>query len=82
MKKIIALAMVIGLLVYGCGSNYRWVRSNGDYSSLDKDEYECELQRAQYEQGQGGLKDLSVNIAGWKFQERCMKLRGYIWSNK
>ena len=79
MKKILIILGIL-FMVGWCGSTYRWVKSDGDYSNLEKDEYECELQRAQFEQGRGS--DLRVNIAGWKMMERCMKLRGYIWSKK
>jgi hypothetical protein len=84
MKKtfmvLLAIVMLVGLL--GCPAPYRWVKDNEDYSNLEKDEYECDLQRAQYEQGQGGTKNLGINIAGWKMKEKCMKFRGYIWTNK
>jgi len=78
MKKILILLGIIFLLS-GCGSSQKWVKNDGDYSNLEKDEYECQLQRAQFQQGKGGLQNLGINIEGWKMMERCMRLRGYEW---
>lgn len=77
MKKIMMLAMVAGLLVTGCATpGPQWTKPDFNAVEFEKDEYECEIQRSQFEQGRGG-GNLGMNVAGWKMFERCMKIRGY-----
>ena len=77
MKKMLMVLLL--MLLGGCGS-YGWVKDDGNYSNLEKDEFDCELQRAEYEQGR--IFDFGETIAGWNMMERCMKLKGYIWGSK
>jgi hypothetical protein len=73
MKTILA-GLVLLAMVAGCGSGPVWVKKDFDNNQYQKDTYECELQRAQY---QGPNPDLVMNISGWQFYRRCMEIRGY-----
>jgi uncharacterized protein YceK len=72
--KMAVLVLIILIFLYGCGSTPRWVKTDFNQQQYERDTYECELQRSQYE---GPRPDLPTNIAGWNFYKRCMEIRGY-----
>ncbi len=77
MKRIL-IGVVLLAMVAGCGlgepSSPVWTKQDFDSNQYQKDTYECELQRTQY---QGPCPNLLTSTSGWQFYKRCMEIRGY-----
>jgi uncharacterized protein YceK len=84
MKKLIMLAMVLGLLLNGCASSPQWIKQGATPQEAEADYFQCRQDSEKYEHGWWwaipyvGVFMGASNAARVKNEQNsCMRAKGY-----
>ncbi len=88
MKKIILLAMVLGLLMSGCGGQMVWLKDGATQQQFEQDQRECVYEAEKYgfvpitgnskTPGADGISaGLQEGLRKRQLFRQCMEVRGY-----
>ena len=84
MKKLIALAMVLGLLLSGCAASDHWIKPGATPQEAEADYFQCRQDSEKYEHGwYWAIPYVGIFMGAQNAKrvvnerESCMRAKGY-----